>query len=161
MVAIFSDISFDPKSRRGVTGILVIEDINLAVFDSTLPTQLTFFQDVACTQLEIGSVIAAMEMIQKEHLGNVSIYTDCKSAIDLPGRRANLEASAFITKGKRREHAHADLYRKFYKLLDQTTPEFIWLKGHKPESERSVADSYFSLVDKACRHALRRYVAEV
>jgi hypothetical protein len=76
MVAIFSDISFDPKSRRGVAGLLVIEDINLAVFDSTYPTQFTFFQDVACTQLEISSVIIAMEMIQKECLGNVSIFTD-------------------------------------------------------------------------------------
>jgi len=159
--AIFSDISFDPQSRCGVAGILVLEDSKLSAFDDSLSVHLTYYQNIACTQLEISSVIAAMKVVNKEHLGKVSIYTDCKSAIDLPGRRAKLEAAGFITKAKGEEHAHAGLYREFFKLLDQTVPDFNWIKGHKPEADRSVIDSYFSLVDKACRTALRRYIAKV
>lgn len=161
MVAIFSDISFDPKSRSGVAGLLVTEDNKLSTFDDSLTVQLTFHQNVACTQLEISSVIAAMEVVRKEQFVNASIYTDCKSAIDLPGRRVGLEASGYVTKAKGKEHSHADLYRQFFQLLDQTAPNFFWIKGHKPEQSRSVADSYFRLVDKACRNALRASIFEV
>ncbi len=161
MVAIFSDVSFDPKSRHGVTGILVIPESNLSVFNDTHLARLTYHQNVACTQLEISSVIAAMKVGMKQHSGKVSIYTDCKSAIDLLGRRAKLEASAFVTKAKGAEHTHADLYREFFKIFDQISPDFIWIKGHKPKAQRSVIDSYFSLVDQACRNALRAHLDEV
>ena len=159
MVAIFSDISFDPKSRTGVAGILIVEDRQLEAFDERLAVQLSVHQGIACTQLELNSVMAAMEVVKKNGHRAVPIYTDCKSAIDLLSRRARLEATSFITKAKGEEHAHADLYREFFKLLDQTSSVLTWIKGHKPDAERSVVDSYFSLVDQACRRELRTHIA--
>ncbi len=161
MVAIFSDISFDPTSRTGISGILVVEDSQLKKFDDTLVVQLTLHHATACTQLEINSVIAAMDIVKKDRPATASIYTDCKTAIDLPRRRAKLEANSYISKAKGEEHQHANLYRLFFRLLDQTTPTLTWIKGHKAASEKSVIDSYFSHVDQACRRALRAHLAEV
>ncbi len=155
MVTIFSDISFDPKSRIGVAGLLLVEDSQLAEFNANLNVHLAWYQATACTQLEINSVIAAMEMILSKQLGTVQIYTDCKSVIDLPGRRVRLEGSSFVTKSSGKEHKHANLYREFFKIFDQSRPVLTWIKGHKALENHSVIDSYFSHVDKTCRNVLR------
>ena len=161
MVAIFSDVSFDPSSRTGIAGILLVGDGQLREFDDSLVVRFTMHHSTACTQLEINSVIAAMEIAKKDQLLNASIYTDCRTAIDLPKRRAKLEANNFISKATGGEHHHAALYRLFFRLLDETAPILTWIKGHKVAGNRSVNDSYFSHVDQACRRALRTYLAEV
>jgi ribonuclease HI len=158
VVTIFSDISFDPKSRVGVAGLLLVEDSQLNEFNEHLNVLMAWYQSTTCTQLEINSVIAAMEIIATKQLGSVPIYTDCKSVIDLPGRRERLERASYISKSTGKEHKHANLYREFYKIFDQARPVLIWIKGHKATGSHNVVDSYFCHVDKACRNVLRAHI---
>jgi len=160
MVSIFSDASFDPRSRIGVSGILVVSAANLKVFDGSLEVQLALHRETACTELEINSVIAAMTHVKKMQLSTVTIFSDCKTAIDLSRRREKLEVNNYLTKASGEKHKHAELYKEFFRLYDQTTPVLTWLKGHKTSSQRSIIECYFSFVDRTCREALRRHVAE-
>lgn len=48
-----------------------------------------------------------------------------------------------------------ELYKEFYKKIDQLQSTFIKVKGHSKKSSKDEIDTIFALVDKASRAALR------
>ena len=51
-----------------------------------------------------------------------------------------------------------ELYREFFKKLDELNLTFIKVKGHKKNSLKNHIDDIFNLVDKASRNALRQII---
>lgn len=160
---IFSDASFDPKSKRGITAFLILsasqwkknaEDCN---FD--IQTKQIDGENIA--RLEFISAITAFEE-WKIHFQTVetsvqiTLITDCKALENLLKRRKRLERTQFISQSKGEVLANADLYQEFLTLFDELQPEILWVKGHSPAKNRSDFQKVFSSVDKAARNLLRK-----
>ncbi|MEZ4743820.1 MAG: RNase H family protein [Bdellovibrionota bacterium] len=160
-IHLYTDASYDQNSKKGVAGVMVVKwREEPFTFDSNLASEaiinIKFFENTNCTSLEFEAIIWAMEALKELALETkIRIYTDCKSAVDLPRRRKHLENTQFISKRTGALLNNTSLYIKFFKLLDCLNPELVWVKGHKPAVERSLTDHLFNMVDKATRKALR------
>ena len=158
---IFSDASFDPRSRIGIAGIMLLSDLDS--LPEKLPIQSKIIKDTTCTRLEmeaiIWSLLAVGDLIKQHGIADLELYTDCKTAVDLPRRRENLEAKQFRSNKTGELLSNADLYKKFFLLCDMLKPKVMWIKGHMPSKEQNHIDRLFSEVDKATRNELRRIIS--
>ena len=111
------------------------------------------FENTSSTQLELETLLWALDETDLENC-KIVVHTDCQNILGLPSRREKLERSNYLSKTnkpiKKRE-----LYKEFYKRVDLTKAEFVKVKGHKKQNEKSEIDKLFSFVDKASRFALR------
>jgi len=164
---IFTDASFNPRTRTGISGyllLLVSKGSSITKDISLLPVKTKLFRKTNCTRLELTSIILALDASKKltrnkvsEQAGHleITVYTDCKTAYDLPSRRIRLEKRNFKSMRTRKPLANADLYLKFFKLFDELRPSIIWVKGHKSAKSRDHIDMIFSHVDRTTRRILR------
>jgi len=169
---IFSDGSFSPKSRMGVGGYLFLmissdqskdQSNNHLIPQNDLlpPVRFSLFKDTNCTRLELDSIILALEASKKPAAEQASpplkitVYTDCKTACDLPLRRGKLEASGFMGKKSGKPLSNKVQYLKLIKLFDELKPNIVWIKGHRSKQKRNPIDRVFSFVDQATRQKLR------
>jgi len=154
---IFTDASFDPKSKRGICAFLVVTESEQTC--RTTPIEFESFSQTNCTKLEIESIIMILEKICKGSLPKDShIFTDCKTVVDLPARRQGLEQKNYVSKGSGKILKNAAIYQKFFALVDQTNPNISWIKGHKSKKDRSEFDEYFAHVDTTARKLLRQTI---
>ncbi|MCP4717542.1 MAG: ribonuclease H, partial [Deltaproteobacteria bacterium] len=125
--ALFTDASLDPRRRCGVGVYLLVPATFLAaspgsVTRADVATRLKIrrFDNTSSTRLEIQTVIRALEDIcqstDKRNRIALQAYTDSQAVAGLPGRRAKLEATAFLSKKAGQPLRNADLYRTFYEL---------------------------------------------
>jgi ribonuclease HI len=145
-LSLFTDGSVHPPSRIGYGAYLAVSD-----FDSDHEVQIKRFEDTSSSQLEIETVIWALQALTPKA---VIIYTDSQNMIGLPGRRSRFEERDYQTKANN-PVKHANLYREFFRLTDPIDCTFVKVKGHNRSQQKTEIDRLFTLVDRASRQALR------
>jgi ribonuclease HI len=165
--AIFTDVSLHPKLRSGVGGYLFVpssflEEPSQIRTSSAVAERLALrrFENTSSTELEVRTVLWALEEYQKEKgsgPGDLRIYTDSQCVSGLLKRRPGLEAKAFISKRTKRPLKNAPLYRRFYQLYDELGFAIIQVAGHSRSSSQDRVHRIFSWVDREIRKALAHY----
>ncbi|MCP4623282.1 MAG: ribonuclease H [bacterium] len=163
--ALFTDASLDPRRKCGVGVYLLVPTTFLAASpgsvtraDVTARLKIRRFDNTSSTRLEIQTLIWALEDIcQSTNERNriaLQAYTDSQAITGLPGRRAKLEATAFLSKKTSQPLRNAALYRTFYELHDQLCFEVIKVAGHTRAASRDTIHHIFAYVDQEARKAL-------
>jgi len=110
------------------------------------------FEDTSSTKLELQTLLWSLEEINENII--IEVYTDCQNIIGLQDRREKLEKNNFHSTSGKLMNNH-ELYKEFFKKVDELNLTFIKVKGHKKSSLKDKIDTIFNLVDKASRSALR------
>ncbi len=151
-IYLFTDGSVNPQSSIGFGAYLLLDKLD---FFSKLEKEVKVkkFTNTSSTRLELETLLWALSDISsKTH--KIVIYTDCQNIIGLNDRRDRFEKNKYIT-GKGKLIKNHELYKDFFKLIDNLDCEFIKVKGHKKSSTKDEVDEIFTLVDRATRNALR------
>ncbi len=151
-IYLFTDGSVNPQSSIGFGAYLLLDKLD---FFSKLEKEVKVkkFTNTSSTRLELETLLLALSDISsKNH--KIVIYTDCQNIIGLNDRRDRFEKNKYIT-GKGKLIKNHELYKDFFKLIDNLDCEFIKVKGHKKSSTKDEVDEIFTLVDRATRNALR------
>jgi len=164
---IFCDSSYDATSRAGVGGMLILPSNELSsqipIADLRVITKL--FTNMTSTRLELTTILWALSFFKKSfsekkanklYYPDAIVFSDCKTILDLPSRRDQLQKREFKSKRTNRPLSNADLYKKYFLLYDEIKPQIIWLKGHSSSRYHDVVQSIFSHVDKTTRARLRK-----
>lgn len=153
---LYTDGSADPTSGIGYGACLIITDptVDPVVLKQTV--QCKRFENTSSTRLELETLIWALQDIQP---GRIKVYSDSQNIIELPGRKARLERSQYCSASGKPLN-NAELYRQFFKTIQQYDCTFIKVKGHRRSREKSLTDQLFTLVDRASRQALRQERSE-
>ncbi len=151
---VFSDASFDPKTKKGVICYLILNQLeNNKNFDSDIITKKVNGENIA--RLEFISCLEALNSSEIPTSSKIHLVIDCKAIENLLGRRENLERNKYLSQSKGQILANADLYKSFFKVMDKLSVNIVWVKGHSPKSEHSTLEAIFSQVDKKARKLLR------
>ena len=169
--AIFTDVSLNPQRSLGVGACLLVPSTFLdtapdAIERAEVSALLQFrrFTETSSTMLEVQTVLWALEMYREEFnksdAGKGQLYTDSQCVVGLPGRRARLEANAFVAGRSGRLLTNASLYREFYAAHDELGFELVKVAGHSRASSHNSVQRIFSYVDKDVRRALSIWMGE-
>lgn len=173
-VAIFIDSSYSPGRRFGVGGFLCIPDCpdealaNKNVLDelySPDAVKTRIVENTTNTRLELQTLLWALESLKLDNetktpgiIGSITIYTDCRTAVDLLRRRKRLESACYLSKRKGTTLGNADIYKSIFMLYDELSPKLVWVKGHTSVKDRVGMQRIFSKVDRLVRNLLRSYL---
>ena len=150
---LFSDGSVQPQQGIGYGAYLLVQEDE--PFSEVLKERIKVkrFEQVSSTSLELQTLIWALEEIKVKHK-KIIVYTDSQNIIGLPGRRKRLEQNNYRS-AKNRLLNNAERYQHFFSIIDQL--DCVWQKvqGHLPSAQKKEIDRFFTLVDRASRHALR------
>ena len=151
-IYLFTDGSVNPQSSIGFGAYLLLDKLD---FFSKLEKEVKVkkFTNTSSTRLELETLLLALSDISSKNY-KIVIYTDCQNIIGLNDRRDRFEKNKYIT-GKGKLIKNHELYKDFFKLIDNLDCEFIKVKGHKKSSTKDEVDEIFTLVDRATRNALR------
>ncbi|CAI6148556.1 MAG: Ribonuclease H [uncultured Sulfurimonas sp.] len=152
-IYLFTDGSVNPQRGIGFGAYLFLGKLD---FFSKLEKEVKVkkFTNTSSTRLELETLLWALSDISsKNH--KIVIYTDCQNIIGLNDRRDRFEKNKYIT-GKGKLIKNHELYKEFFKLIDNFDCEFLKVKGHKKSSTKDEIDDIFTLVDRATRNALRK-----
>ena len=163
--ALFTDVSVNPQRKVGVGGYLLVpvtflerepHDIERCELAALIKTKR--FAETSSTQLEVQTVLWALEDSQEELTGsapgNLQIYTDSQCVAGLVRRRDRLTDGDFIAKRSGRPLSNAALYREFYAAYDRLGFQLIKVAGHSPAGTHDTVRRIFSSVDREVRRAL-------
>ncbi|HEX5056180.1 MAG TPA: ribonuclease H [Gammaproteobacteria bacterium] len=161
-LCIFSDASVDSKLATGFGAYLAVAESELGLIDSEADIlhgrlKIRQFTATAPTPLEIETMLWALQEVMSRPPGDIILFTDSQSMIDLPRRRNRLERSGFTGSASGKTLKHAALYQAFYQAQDRLGFKLVKLKGHLKRADKTRFDRIFSYVDKASRKALREY----
>ncbi len=170
-IALFTDVSLNPKLKLGVGAYLVVPASFLKVLPhsieiSELAKQLVVrrFEGTSSTTLEVQTVLWALEdyrnALKVPGLRKLHVYSDSQCIAGLLRRRPKLEVNGFHCKKTNRLLKNASLYRKFYDFYDELCFEVIKVAGHTCSCSRDTVHRIFSLVDKQVRKALKLLMDE-
>jgi len=150
---LFTDGSVNVRSNIGYGAYLAVPEGELALGSLRTGVKVRRFEHTSATKLELQTLLWALSDIQA--LGSrVIVYTDSQNIMGLPGRRDRLEQNDYRSK-KNRRLSNFKLYQEFYTMIDQLDCEFVKVRGHQVSHQKDNIDRFFTLVDKASRHALR------
>ena len=151
---LFTDGSVDPDSGRGYGAYLAFEDSGQSV-ESLVPLlRVVAFDHTSSTRLELQTLLRALGELQGFG-GKVTVYTDSQNIVGLPGRRSRLEKADYHS-GRGQLLNNHDLYRGFYKCIDDLDCEFVKVRGHRASNQKGRIEQIFALVDRASRGAMRQ-----
>ena len=154
-IKLFTDGSVNPQLKIGFGAYLVVDNSSLVnCLQDTI--KIKKFENTSSTLLELQTLLWALDEINLS--GIVHIYTDCQNILGLKKRCEEFEKNGYMTKSHKLISNH-ELYKAFYKKIKSLDCEFIKVKGHKKTSTKDEIDTFFTLVDKASRNALREYKA--
>ena len=159
-IKLFTDSSVNPQQKIGFAAYLQVLDENISLDEMKKHIKIKRFEDTSSTKLELQTLLWALDELQKEikdENTSIEVYTDCQNIIGLENRREKLEKNNFHSSSGRLMNNH-DLYKEFFKKLDELNLTFIKVKGHKKDSLKNHIDDIFNLVDKASRNALRQII---
>jgi hypothetical protein len=164
-VSIFSDASFDPKLKIGVGAILIISDPHeFETFDPQhLDIQTRLIEEPNIARLELTTLLWAVDVFNETPAAsfhpNLNLFTDCRGVSNLLERRAKLEKKFFKSNRTGELLSNADLYQRFYRMVDAMHPSITWMQGHAAAStiEHDPVQRIFSYVDKESRRVMRNY----
>ncbi|GAB61561.1 MAG: hypothetical protein DWB56_12940 [Candidatus Jettenia sp.] len=172
---IFIDSSYNPDRKFGVGGFLCIPNCPDEVLVNKNALEELYSPDVVKTRivehttntrLELQTLLWALESLRldtetktSEEMGSITVYTDCRTAVDLLRRRERLGRTHYLSKRKGTILGNADIYKGIFTLCDQLSPKLVWIKGHTSEKDRVGIQKIFSEVDRFVRNLLRSYIA--
>ena len=158
-IYLFTDGSVNPQKKIGYGAYFTLyeEELSLITIEPKINTKK--FLDTSSTKLELETLLWALrdEVLQNYH---IVIYTDCQNILGLESRREGFEENAYYTKKQKLIKNH-ELYKEFYKAVDELSCKFIKVKGHKVQDQKDHIDKLFTLVDKASRIALREDMSKL
>lgn len=171
-LALFSDVSLDPKRKLGVGGYLVvptsfIETSPEIIKGSEIAERLVVqnFEGTSCTRLEVQTVLwaieACSEILKDSRPGKLDVYSDSQCVAGLLRRRPGLEANGFLSKRTNNLLKNASLYRKFYEFHDRIGFKVIKVAGHTRSCSHDTVHRIFSFVDKEVRKALNSWMRDL
>ncbi len=153
-IKLFTDSSVNPQKKIGFASFLLLNNDETKVFeDLKKDIKLKRFEDTSSTKLELQTLLWALEEIVDNEL-IIDVYTDCQNIIGLEDRKEKLEKNNFHSSSGKLMNNH-ELYKEFFRKLDELNLTFIKVKGHKKNSLKDEIDNVFNLVDRASRTALR------
>ncbi|PHN06304.1 ribonuclease HI [Flavilitoribacter nigricans] len=150
---LFTDGSVSPQSKTGYGAYLLLEERQLTMETDFHPIVTHRFESTSSTQLELQTLIWALEQI-KGQKRQIVAYTDSQNILRLMDRRQSLEEKDFRKKDHKLLRHHL-LYRRFFALIDTLDCRLEKVKGHLPAGQKSKLEKLFSRVDRASRKALR------
>lgn len=151
--AVFIDGSVNNQLKVGCGAALVVNETELSEIDLRERIKIKKFSNTSSTKLELQTLIWALTDID-DHIQKVVVYTDSQNIVGLPARRAALEEADYHSK-KGKLLNHHELYRAFFKIMDNLDYEFVKVEGHQPSRNKDINDKIFSMVDCAARKASR------
>jgi len=160
-IQIYCDGSFDQSTKTGWSAVLMFDDLE-ARDELAIANRINYrqFENTTCTRLELQGVLWGFDLFLESQAKNtekieLTLYTDCKTAADLPQRRENLESKCFKSKKTGLDLSNADLYREFFRKNDLINSEIVWLKGHLSKDNKTIHEKIFSQVDRDVRQKMR------
>ena len=152
-IKLFTDSSVNPQEKVGFGAYLLLKNKDISFEEMKKDIKTKRFEDTSSTKLELQTLLWAFEeIVDKDVI--LEVYTDCQNIIGLQDRREKLEKNNFHSSSGRLMNNH-ELYKEFFKKIDELNLTFIKVKGHKKNSLKDEIDTIFNLVDKASRSALR------
>ncbi len=149
---LFTDGSVNTKISVGIGSFLAIREDDFS--SGIIPgVKIRRFENTSSTKLEIETMCWALSEVDY-FKGKITVYTDSRNIIGLPGRRERLVRNGYISNNGNLIK-NAELYQQFFQLTDKLDCEFVKIRGHKKTSEKDNFDRLFSLVDRASRKAVR------
>lgn len=152
---LFTDASVDPQTKIGYGAYLLIPEFSLEAPISKHKTSIKTkkFKDITSSKLELETLLWALGKIPTKKC-KIIVYTDCQNIISLKAREERIVKNNYMSRKNTLIRNH-ELYRKFYNITDRYECDFIKVKGHKKTEDKDMVDTFFTLVDKASRVALR------
>ncbi len=155
---VFSDGSFDPKSKKGVAAVLLVSALQWDTPGLEFMVQTKEVGSSSNGQVELEAALWGLRLAKETSKGplKIQLITDCETIVDLARRRPKLEKVGFLSQRTGKRLSNADLYEQFFQLSDELNPTITWIKGHTAANQKTETHRVFGLVDKAARKALRR-----
>jgi len=150
---LFIDGSVINHLKIGYGAYLAMSDFGLSLDLLKKTIKVKRFEHTSSTKSELQTLLWALNEIKPKKI-NLVVYTDAQSIVNLLNRREKLEKNDYITK-KGKFLSNFELYKEFYKLIDQFNCDFVKVSGHKSTNKKNNVDRIFTLVDKASRKATR------
>ncbi len=152
---LFTDASVDPQTRVGYGAYLLIPEFSLEAPISKHKTSIKIkkFKNTTSSKLELETLLWALGKIPTKKC-KIIVYTDCQHIISPKAREERIVKNNYMSR-KNTLIRNYKLYKKFYKVTDRYKCDFIKVKGHKKTEDKDMVDTFFTLVDKASREALR------
>lgn len=151
-IKLFTDSSVNPQEKIGFGAYLLLEENEISFEEMKKNIKIKRFENTSSTKLELQTLLWSLEEINENII--IEVYTDCQNIIGLQDRREKLEKNNFHSTSGKLMNNH-ELYKEFFKKVDELNLTFIKVKGHKKNSLKDEIDTIFNLVDKASRSALR------
>lgn len=152
-IKLFTDSSVNPQEKIGFGAYLLLEEKEISFEEMKKNIKIKRFEYTSSTKLELQTLLWSLEEINDKNI-IIEVYTDCQNIIGLQDRREKLEKNNFHSTSGKLMNNH-ELYKEFFKKVDELNLIFIKVKGHKKNSLKDEIDTIFNLVDKASRSALR------
>jgi len=150
---LFTDGSVNTQSNIGYGAYLAVSERGLSLDLLRTRVKVRRFEDTSSTKLELQTLLWALSDIQA--MGSkVIVYTDSQNIMGLQGRRDWFEQNDYRSKKNKRLNNY-ELYREFYRIIDQLDCELVKVRGHQASNQKDDIDRLFTLVDRASRNALR------
>ena len=164
---LFTDVSSDPKSRRGMGASLRLPQNYLEIATDRLNKKeiiqnlrLKKFENTSSTQLEVETVLWSIENFLNQHKVTeeleLNLYSDSQCVCGLLSRRENLTEKKFRN-GKNEILKHAESYKKFYEYYDLLHFDVIKVTGHSPKGTHDTVHRIFSFIDNEVRQEMRKW----
>ncbi len=169
-ILVYTDASFSQTASLGVSCFLIFT--NQENHDSGKPfndlVKTKSFTEKTNIRAKLRSAIFALEATAERLQAiksinvqvEINLYTDCQAISQLLKRRVRLEASGYKSARKQKVLTNADLYQIFFSLCDRLQPNIHWVKGHSKNSEQSLIQRHFTVIDQMARKELRALVAQ-
>jgi ribonuclease HI len=151
-IKLFTDSSVNPQEKIGFGAYLLLVENEISFEEMKKNIKIKRFENTSSTKLELQTLLWSLEEINENII--IEVYTDCQNIIGLQDRREKLEKNNFHSTSGKLMNNH-ELYKEFFKKVDELNLTFIKVKGHKKSSLKDKIDTIFNLVDKASRSALR------
>lgn len=152
-ILLFTDGSVDTQSGVGCGAYLALAENELDGQELQNQVKIRRFENTSSVRLELETLLWALNETA-DKFNRMIIYTDSQNIVGLPVRREKLEKNSFCSKKGQLLKQH-DLYRQFFKLIDELDCEFVKVTGHQPTRKKDKIHRLFTFVDKASRKALR------
>ena len=150
---LFTDGSMNPQSKIGYGAYLAIPGLNIPIDILKDHIKVKRFINTSSTKLELETLLWAFKEINPK-VKKVILYTDSQNIIGLQARKERFEKNNYLSK-KQKPIRNRELYKEFFTISDNLDLELFKVDGHKPSKQKDTIDTFFNLVDKASRRALR------
>lgn len=152
-ILLFTDGSVNTKTKTGMGAYLAVLGSEISSENLKEKVKTMQFENTSSTRLELETLLWALDEVSSSAT-KITVYTDSQNITGLLRRRERLEKNDFRSKNDRLMNNH-DLYREFYRKVDQLNCQFVKVTGHQPSRQKDKIHLLFTLVDRASRKALR------